>query len=186
MERPNLNELSDDDLLKALDATEEVVVKVDTEIEAFLKAWDIKPGKHTVNMHMIYKFYVHTTNRDIAKKQFYEQFKSLISTDAKNRCKLNMSETMLNAIMLNHVEKNKQPSLHLKHFNEFLKWAKIDSGNDLMVEDELIALYRKYPKTRLIGNEKFLDYIEKFLEYATRGNKKYYYVQKKEDRKPST
>lgn len=143
-----LDSLSSEELLKALQNTENTTIEIDHPIHTFLKKLDIQPGNFKVPTQILWEVFNKLNPKVLAKIEFMNNLKYFLEVE-KSHVKLNKAKIVLYAEILKiNMEKPKKNPVsneaNRRHFEAFLKTSGVTKGTFRITNYVFYHIYRCY------------------------------------------
>ncbi len=169
-----LTELSNEELLKVLDDSEELLPEND--VIKFISFYKIAPGKDLVMADLLYYIYSHWSKEKLPRKEFIKQLSFQVPHGPKgfliNEKAINFSKKALEIIKSRDKTKSKNYKIHFEAFlnrHEFLKkptgWLQDDFLYNLYKTDYKGLSFRNFKKFLKLYFEQRNNYSETFSWY---------------------
>lgn len=189
-----LSDYTTEELEKALEQSpksERSTQEYETDVPTFLAFYQIKPGKDLVNKRTIYKLYKCWSKDPVTITKFSEQINQFIPTHQignqiffhLNRKAIDISKEVYDYLLKHKHDRIKIPAWKA-HFDKYLNYYKIKSGNFFIEGYVLHNLYDKFvyetSKRFILGYEQFLNFCRLYFknEKLTQNKTLYFGVDK--------
>ncbi len=178
------SELSEEELLKALESEEEIIPQAPNNVVAFLLFYNITPGAFPVKSSVLYKLYTKHTKEPIGNFKFSVEAGKYIP-HVNSYFNINMSAFKIADKTFQLISKTKQNATsprYRRHFENFLKANNLEDGNIFVNLDDLYEEYQKWcysiKRRRNMGKAIFGQLLKLYIkkEKLVKG-KKYYSIE---------
>lgn len=187
--------LDTEELLKILednksDLKEENEILYENDILEFLSTLKIEPGEDKIKKYTLYSIYKVWSKDAVTKKEFYIELDAFLPTTSITGTvayKINNNAIKLTQAAYSHFKKENvrlKSKFWAKHFENFLDYHSLKSGNHWINRSLLYFLYKQYTKdlkldksiTMYLSKNNFYTYCEIFLKQKITKNGKLYAV----------